>query len=131
MPGASVWMVPQGNFVAATTFAGFGEPNGAVIEVTEIPDPYAVIAPQVDAETLAEQGIEMDTRDEATLNDGSPAILISGTQTIDGLDFQKVILVTGDEDSSVLITANIPFTAADDIEHMVVAMLLSTTLDPI
>jgi hypothetical protein len=129
VPGTRVSMVLEGAFRPASTFDGFGDPSGAAIEVTEVDQPYSAIAPQVTAEELAPQGIEIQTRDERTLADGREAILLSGTQTIDGVQTQKIILVTGDDESAVLITANIPFTAPDDIEPMALMMLLSTRLD--
>ena len=129
VPGTSVWMVPAPGFLAATTFAGFGETNGAAVEVTEVQEPYEVIAPQVTAAELATQGIDVDTRDEVTLAGGRPGILVSGTQTLDGVEMQKIILVTGDDDTTALVTANVPFTSSDDIEPLTVQMLLSTWFD--
>jgi hypothetical protein len=126
VPGTSVWMVPSAGFLAASSFAGFAEASGAAIEVTTVPEPYAVIAPQVTAAELATQGIDVDTRDEVTLAGGRPGILVSGTQTINGVDTQKVILVTGDDTTTAFVTANVPFASPDDIEPLTVQMLLST-----
>jgi hypothetical protein len=126
VPGTSIWMVPAAGFLAATSFAGFGETSGAAIEVTEVPEAYAVIAPQVTAAELATEGIDVDTRDDVTLAGGRPAILVSGTQTIDGVDMQKIILVTGDDGTTAFVTANVPFASPDDIEPLTVQMLLST-----
>ena len=126
VPGTNVWMVPATGFLAASSFAGFAEASGAAIEVTEVPEPFDVIAPQVTAAELATQGIDVDTRDEVTLADGRPGILVSGTQTLDGVDVQKIILVTGDDTTTAFVTANVPFTSPDDIEPLTLQMLLST-----
>lgn len=126
VPGTDVWMVPAAGFLAASSFAGFADTSGAAIEVTEVPEPYDVIAPQVTAAELATQGIDLDTRDDVTLADGRAAILVSGTQTINGVDMQKVILVTGDDTTTAFVTANVPFASPDDIEPRTVQMLLST-----
>ena len=130
IPGTRVSMVPQGAFVAATNFDGFGDPSGAAIEVTDVAQPFSVLAPQVTVEELASQGITVQTRDERKLADGHDSVLLSGTQNIEGRDTQKIILVTGDEESSVLITANIPFSSPDGVEPAALAMLLSTVLHP-
>ena len=130
VPGTRVSMIPQGGFVAASAFNGFGDPSGAAIEVTDIDQPYGEIEPQFTAAELASEGIEVDTRDVVTLPDGREAILVSGTQTIDGVEVQKIILLTGDAAHAALITANVPFSAPDDVEPTALQMVLSTRFEP-
>ena len=130
VPGTRVSMIPQGGFVPASAFAGFGDPSGAAIEVTDIDQPFGEIEPQFTAAELASEGIEVDTRDVVTLPDGREAILVSGTQTIDGVEVQKIILLTGDAAHAALITANVPFSAPDDVEPTALQMVLSTRFEP-
>lgn len=108
-PGASVGLVPPPGMVPATGFAGFQDPaSGASIVVTSLPaEAYAPISGMPDAAWNQRQGLRISGRQDWPLP-GARAVLLRGTQEAGALRVRKWALVAGTDQTTALVTVQVP-----------------------
>lgn len=106
IPGTRVRLTPPNGFMAAERFSGyFQEDSDASIMVTEIPGPFSEMASGLtNVAELAKRGLLLMATEEVMAS-GQSALLVKVQQTAYDGRFLKWILVLGNEQESVLITA--------------------------
>lgn len=108
IPGTKLSLSPPEGFVVATNFSGFQhEELGASILVVEIPGPFSEVKSGFTAVGLAEKGMKELSRETPDFN-GSTALYLKASQEAHDILYHKQILVFGDEEKTVLVTANYP-----------------------
>lgn len=106
--GTKVSLIPPAGFTPADTFSGFQQlDTGASILVSELPVAYAQIADDFTAANLKSRGMTLIAQENVNIYAGSGQ-LIHVEQVADYQNFTKLILVFGDEDETVLLTAAMP-----------------------
>jgi hypothetical protein len=107
--GTKISLIPPQGFVSATRFPGYQqEETNSSIVVTEIPAPISELASDsTNAEELAKKGMVLLKQEQVTV-DRKDAILLEVQQSAYGIDFNKWILLLGNQSESVLVTATFP-----------------------
>ena len=108
--GTRVSLVPPPDFELADRFPGFVGPNGASIQVTEIPGPFKAVSEGFSNPELAsKQGMTIvDPPRAITLADGTPALWIHLRQDYRGESYLKWVVVWGHASASVLLIGTVP-----------------------
>lgn len=110
--GTSVTLEPPPGFIPAERFMGFGrEAALASIMVSELDAPFGQMVERLTPEAFAAQGMTVHTLDSLSL-DGVPARLLSLTQEVDGVPFDKWVVMFGDDTVTTIVTAAYPSDSA-------------------
>jgi hypothetical protein len=128
VPGTHIAMVPPAGFELSGSFDGFEHESGASIVVLELPGSYDEVIPGMTDEGFAGQGITVTSRSDVTI-EGRPAVLVEGTQTTQGLEFGKVLLVAGEGELTIVLTGNYPI-AEEALGAAIREAELSLSIDP-
>lgn len=130
VPGTAVTLTPPVGFSAASQFTGFqNEKSGASIAVTEVPAPVRQLLDGLDAPKLATQGMKLIASSEVTVA-GRNALLLHVVQTASGIEFEKWMLILGDDSRAVLLVGTFPQAISDAMREPVKSALLSAMWDP-
>lgn len=125
VPGTKCSIIPPAGFVAASAFSGFqNAETGASIMINELPAPYQTLVDGFTAEALKPRGMILIKKQIIDLN-GSKATLIYLSQSANGIDYLKQILIFGDTKGTVLVNGIYP-EASKNIEPQIKEALLST-----
>ena len=125
VPGTKCSMTPPNGFIAATTFSGFQHTElGVSIMINELPAPYKELVAGFTAEALATRGMKLIRKESIDLNN-SKATIFYVTQSANGTDYLKQMLVFGDPKVTVMVNA-IYTEYAKEIEPTIKEALLST-----
>ena len=126
VPGTRAVMAPPPGWTAAQAFAGFqGEDPAESIVVVELDGaPVGELVAGMTPQALRGQGIAVAEVREVEVM-GTASRLIRGTQSAYGTTFAKWILVTGDDEGAVLVTATLPGTPSASVARAVEASVLS------
>lgn len=124
--GTRVSLTPPAGFTAATQFPGYGqESTRSSIMVTEIPGPFSELAAGFSQpKELAAKGLSLIGRSEIKVGE-YPALLAHVSQRAQGVAFQKWILLFGDQQESVMLTATFPAARARALSATMKASLLT------
>ena len=128
VPGTRAVVAPPPGWTPAEAFAGFqGDEPSASIVVVEIDDaPLAEMMAGMTPQALRGQNIRVaETRDVTVM--GIPSRLMRGTQSAYGTTFAKWILLTGDAEGVVLLTATVPGALSSADRAAIEESLLSVT----
>jgi hypothetical protein len=134
--GSRFFLVPPANFVAATGFQGFHEPEtGSSILVMDIPGAFAENTKGFTEPGLKPQGVNLQKREEIKVN-GDQGLFLIADQAAEGTTFLKYILVFGDLKSTHMINGTFPRSVSlyhkDIIESMLsVVYDSSLAVDPL
>ncbi|HVH12845.1 MAG TPA: hypothetical protein VM759_07330 [Longimicrobium sp.] len=110
--GTSVTLEPPAGFTPAERFTGFGrEAALASIMVSELDAPFGQMVERLTPEAFAAQGMTVHTLDSLSLG-GVPARLLSLTQEVDGVPFDKWVVMFGDDTVTTIVTAAYPSDSA-------------------
>ena len=136
VPGSSVSLVPPDGFLPARQFPGFQRDDlQASIMVTEMPGPSTAMMEGMTKQSLARQGLKLIAARPLAV-EGRPAVLLHLGQKVGPKDYRKWMLVTGDENTTVLVVATFPVGAApalsDGLQRSVstVSWRAETATDP-
>ncbi|MEO1695143.1 MAG: hypothetical protein AAFR55_07890, partial [Pseudomonadota bacterium] len=106
-PGSRVVLPLSPAWTPSDTFTGFQRPNGASIVILEVPAvAYPRMAHAMRARVLASRGI-LDAR-PLDLGRTTKTVALSGRQATPAGWFDKILMVTADERTAVVVTANLP-----------------------
>jgi hypothetical protein len=123
--GTSITLEPPAGFTQAERFAGFGqEATLASIMVTELPGAFSEMDARLTPEALAEGGMTVRSADSLTVG-GRPGRLFALTQQVDGVAFEKWVLVFGDEDGTAFVTGAYPRESAATLSEPIRLAVLS------
>ncbi|MDQ7821412.1 MAG: hypothetical protein RDV48_01320 [Candidatus Eremiobacteraeota bacterium] len=126
--GTRVSLVPPGKFQKAENFQGFQlKDKNASILIMEITAPYGKFAEAFTKEGLASRGMKLLAKEALPLKSGR-GLLLSVSQNAYGTDFRKWIVVTGDNDTTVMITAVFPESFEKELSKTMKASILSFRL---
>lgn len=119
--GTKISLIPPQGFISATRFPGFQQQStNSSIVVTEMPAPISELTSGLtNSEALAKKGMVLLQKQPVTV-DRKDAILLKVQQSAYGTDFNKWILLLGNQTESVLITATFPQLASkysEDLKH--------------
>lgn len=130
IPGTRVSIEMPAGFEIAEGFAGVIWRDAATsILVAELPTRAADMRNAMTPERLATRGmamVEAQTVESAM----GPATLVFATQMAQGTELVKMILVTGNDSETVLLTATAPAQVWPRVSATVRASLLAATWDP-
>lgn len=129
--GGAVGLVPPPAMREASSFSGFeNAASGASITIAELPaEAYGPVILKLDAGEPLPNGLVFPEKGEAaTLADGTKAMLVRGTQEIEGIKFAKWLLVAGGSTVTALVTAQVPEAAAEAQRAGIEAALKSVVL---
>jgi hypothetical protein len=127
--GTHVVMPPPAGFVPAVAFPGFWhDASGSSVVVAEVPGPYSKLVAGLTDEGLAGKGIVVTNRTDVTI-DGRPSLLLEGSQKAQDTIVGKVMLVTGTEDLTAIVTGNYPVDDAA-LGATIRESILATSFDP-
>jgi hypothetical protein len=113
VPGTTVTLVPPAGFTPADRFPGFQRVDmSASIVVSELPGPAETMQKGMTRETLASRGMTL-IRSETVKASGKDALLIHVSQSVDGKEYLKWMLIAGDEKKLVMIVGTFPKEASE------------------
>jgi hypothetical protein len=122
----SVALEPPAGFTTATRFSGFERAElQASIMVTEVPAPFAGVSAGMNERGLASRGMTLLSSAKRQI-DGQPALLLSVTQSANGVEFLKWMLVTGDAKRTVMVIATFPRRSEAELSEPMRTAVLST-----
>ncbi|MEX0812928.1 MAG: hypothetical protein WD048_11985 [Chitinophagales bacterium] len=127
VPGSKVSMVPPEGFELSNEFQGFIHlASSSAIQVTEHPGVNpAAMKFSFTEEVLEPQGITLEGKEEVKTNAGVPASLILVSFTVEGMDFERYIFITGDHNNMYIINANYPVMTKELIQDKMKESLLT------
>ncbi len=105
VPGTKVSLVPPAGLKPTERFPGFwDEETSSSIMITEMPAPYVEMARVLTKDALAAKGMSLLSGKEISLN-GRPGMLFHLSQKAQAVDVLKWMVLTGNENDTVIITA--------------------------
>jgi len=130
VPGTGVSLEVPAHFLQALLQPGFVAPGGgASIYVVPIPLPMAMAQFALGTESLGRRNIRLESSEDVVV-DGRPAVLAVTTYVTDRGDAREMMLLTGDDASSLVVHAVRSATASDLAQSAMRRCLLSLTWDP-
>ncbi|BAU65411.1 hypothetical protein STA3757_27960 [Stanieria sp. NIES-3757] len=124
--GTKISLIPPQGFVPGILFPGYQqEETNSSIVVTEIPAPISELTPGLtNSEELAKKGMVLLQQEQVTV-DRKDAILLKVQQSAYGIDFNKWILLLGNQNESALVTATFPQELASNYSESLKNSLLT------
>lgn len=106
-------MVPSG-YKASTSFNGFQNPTtGGSILLIEIPGPFDTVVKSLTPEMFRNEKMELISTEKVAVNKDS-GILIKLTQPSNGITYNKMILVFGNGEKTVMVNTILPENSKGD-----------------
>ncbi|MFN3649918.1 MAG: hypothetical protein ACK47B_10065 [Armatimonadota bacterium] len=119
---------PEG-FEKAKQWSGFGQPaTRSAVMITRIPGPFAEVTAGFTAERLAQQGIRLASKAERKVGD-LPGVLLELSQRAGGEEFSRWVLMFGDEQKTLIVSASFPVAQAEKLSAPLKASVLSAKLE--
>lgn len=129
IPGTGVSLVIPPNFEITTDFAGIvWADGGSSIHIAELPVAWTELRDSMTAESMATKGMVLQKSRNVEVELG-PAALYHVTQTAQGMEFEKFILLGGSSTRAVMLTATFPSAVAGDVAEILVRCLESARWD--
>lgn len=128
--GTRVSLTPPAGFTPATQFPGYAqESSGASIMVTEIPGPFAELSAGFSQPAeLSKKSMSLLSKQEIEVA-GHRGLLAQVRQSAQGIVFLKWILIFGDQQESVMLTATFPAESARALSEKMKVSILTATWD--
>lgn len=128
LPGTVLSLLKPKGFENATAFHGFQqESTGASILVSVIPGPYSEVTKGFVASKLAEQGIEIFSRDDTKIAN-QQALLLYVSQQAYGQQYYKWVAVFGNETQTQLVLASFPAGEGERLRDSMREVVMTATL---
>ncbi|MBC7802132.1 MAG: hypothetical protein H7Z10_16065 [Gemmatimonadaceae bacterium] len=129
--GSAVGIVPPPTMRPATGFVGFQDDSaGASILMAELPaGAYAAMKALDDSVYRQRQGLTIIRRQPLKVG-GADALLLTGTQSANGIAYRKWVLMAGTPDLTAIVTMQVPETARTYSDRMADAALRSVAFRP-
>lgn len=127
VPGSKISMVPPEGFELSQDFQGFIHlASTSAIQVTDRPGVSPVsLKFSFTKEVLEPQGITLISQEDVETNSGVPSTLVLVSFTVDGMDFERYIFITGDHNNMYIINANYPVMTKELIQDEMKKALLT------
>ncbi len=119
-------LVPPPGFVPAERFPGFArrETNSSIL-ISEMPVPYAEIIKGFTEAGLSSRGMKLVEKNKVSIC-GKAGMLFNLIQTAAGSQWEKWVLVFGDQNETVMLTAVFPQKFRTELSDVMRTSLLST-----
>ena len=134
VPHTNVKILPPAYFAPSDKFDGFyHEGAGASLLITETEGhPFTIMAEAAaNDENLTKLGIKLISQEKLKTKAGKDAILIVLQFTVKGptksFDYERQMLLTGDYDKTVVVTANYPMLAKSILYEVIKQSALTVT----
>lgn len=130
--GGAVGLEPPGAMTAADSFAGFRDSEeGASILIAEFPlEAYSELAPMFTPERLAARMMMAGPVQKLMLAGDIEALLAAGSQTQQGIEYRKWVMIARNTDSTAMVTVQVPATSKGYSDDQVLAALQSVRFQP-
>lgn len=126
--GVRVTMQPPAGFTPAARFPGFEHAaSGASIQVAEVPAPFDELRAGFTVQEMASRGMTLRASEALTIG-GQDGVLLAVSQRARGIEFEKWIVVFGDNSATVMVTGTYPASAAAEMSGRVRKSVLSARL---
>jgi hypothetical protein len=108
-PGSRIGLAPPPGMVTSKNFFGYedAENNAAIILLALPPQAYADLDKSITADTLKQQGLTFETREDMPLSTGK-AFLVLAHHEVEKVTIRKWILVAASSSLTALVTVQIP-----------------------
>jgi len=127
-PAAGVKLIQPKSFEIASDYYGFQYIDaGASVMVSMIPGPYTESTSGFTADQAGARGMELISKETLEI-EGMSGMLISVAQNAHDIDFEKWILVFGDENTTRMVVAAYPLMFKEDFSDLLKATVLSAKL---
>lgn len=128
IPATKCSMVPPQGFVLSNSFSGFQETgSGSSIMISEIPSEYAGIVSGFTADALKSKGMTLVNKADVQIG-GTKGVIIKASQSANGINYLKQILIFGAGSNTVLVNA-VYKESYKQQEPAIKAALLTTVYD--
>ena len=125
--GTDLRLQPPPGLEESDRFPGFAlESSQASIMVTQLPTPPEAIIAGFTAEALLTRGMVLEEQEEIEFS-GNAALFVRATQVVQGLEFEKLILILGDSGRTALVVASYPSQIASQMRAPMRESLRSAT----
>ena len=127
VPGSKVSMIPPEGFTLSNDFQGFIHlASTSAIQVTDRPGVNPIsLKFSFTKEVLEPQGITLISQEDVKTNAGVPSTLVLVSFTVEGMDFERYIFITGDHNNMYIINANYPVMTKELIQDEMKKALLT------
>jgi hypothetical protein len=130
VPGTPVTIIPPTYFELSTQFQGFIHlPTASTIQISVLDTiPFMYMRKGFTNEELISQGATPIQREEVKTAAGDPALLIVFGFTANEHEFERIMLITGDYQRSVILNANYPVLGRENLHEVLKQSVLSVQL---
>jgi hypothetical protein len=124
---------PPAHFAVSDDFDGFIHLGSAstIIVQREEGTPYVFYKSKKIEQHFEAQGIQVLGVEELKTNAGKKGLLYKLSFSVEGITFIRLIYLTGDHHSTIILNANYPEMAAELLHDQLMASLLSVTFSPL
>ncbi|OFY92249.1 MAG: hypothetical protein A2309_13575, partial [Bacteroidetes bacterium RIFOXYB2_FULL_35_7] len=126
-PNTQIQLKPPAHFVPYEKIHGFMHPgSSSTLQVTEIQGtPYVMYVKGLTEEYFAQQGIKLVNTENITTKNGNKAVIYTLSFTVKGIDYERMMMFTGDYDRTIWVNANYPVMTKFLLESVLKNSLLS------
>jgi hypothetical protein len=129
VPGTKVSLEPPQGFTLSKQFTGFmREDVTASIVVTEMPAPVAEIKDAMTKENLAKKDMVL-LESTPIQHGGKEALLVKASQRLNGMDFLKWMLITGEDNATTMVVGTCPKQVAEELSAPIQQAVLSASIN--
>jgi len=113
IPGTYVSMVPPEHFLVSENIPGLIHPGSSTtVQVQEIiGTSYIMIAQAMTPEHFESQNVSLISQEDIEMTNGMSGILYLVEFTVNGFDYERLMLFAGDYNNTIWINANYPKSA--------------------
>ena len=131
IPGSRISLEVPAGFSVARGYAGIAQADARVsVRIAELPTAARQMRAAMTAEQLASRGMRLVETEPVVTPIGEGTLLLVAQQD-QGVEFRRLILVTGNEGETVLLTASAPASAWPTYADTLRGLLLGARWDPL
>jgi len=127
IPGTHIKMQPPEHFMVSEAIPGLLHPGtSTTVQVQEITGTsYVMIQQAMTPEHFESQGVHLVSATDVTMHDGKGGVLYLVEFTVNGFDYERLMLFAGDYNNTIWINANYPKSAKRILQNIITESLLT------
>lgn len=127
IPGTHIKMQPPEHFMVSEAIPGLLHPGtSTTVQVQEITGTsYVMIRQAMTPEHFESQGVHLVSATDVTMHDGKGGVLYLVEFTVNGFDYERLMLFAGDYNNTIWINANYPKSAKRILQNIITESLLT------
>jgi hypothetical protein len=127
IPGTHVKMQPPEHFMVSESIPGMIHPGtSTTVQVQEIiGTSYVMIRQAMTPEHFESQGVTLVSSTDVTMQDGKGGVLYLVEFTVNGFEYERLMLFAGDYNNTIWINANYPKSAKAILQDIITESLLT------